>query len=430
VNKYLKGDGTWATVSGGGSVSYDNTTINENSSNQLQTIGIIDQNSGNALQVWKGTETEWNTGSGQPFMWYQWVNIDKDSSVLDNMFASKAVFGNGIYIAVGRNGAINSSYDGKYWNAETSGVNVNLTNATFGQGKFVTVGVSGTIITSTDGKSWTAQTSGTQEDLSAVAYNEGMNMFMVVGGNGTVLVGQDITSLSSINSYTQEHLRAVAVTQTGFMAVGDNDTIVEYDGSGCNASQTGTQDSWNGVAVYSEYNASNFWEQIMIAGSLGHILSYDGNSWTTEYTDQNSTFNFDDITYGSGRFVACSRFGLVYGNSQAWQEYSDSLGDNISFINGKFYSLSRDAVILTFNDCYTDTSMVSSTPDVIIYDKPNEQSSLIFEFGQDSDSMDLSNNKTYHYVGADSGYASVGYEHPDYICFIDGVGVKIGCKKF
>ena len=40
---------------GGGSVSIDNTSITENSSNQIQTVGVIDQKTGNANKQWTGT---------------------------------------------------------------------------------------------------------------------------------------------------------------------------------------------------------------------------------------------------------------------------------------------------------------------------------------------------------------------------------------
>ena len=45
---------------GGGSVSIDNTSITENSSNQIQTVGVIDQKTGNANKQWTGTLQEYN----------------------------------------------------------------------------------------------------------------------------------------------------------------------------------------------------------------------------------------------------------------------------------------------------------------------------------------------------------------------------------
>jgi len=45
---------------GGGSVSIDNTSITENSSNQIQTVGVIDQKTGNANKQWTGTKAEYD----------------------------------------------------------------------------------------------------------------------------------------------------------------------------------------------------------------------------------------------------------------------------------------------------------------------------------------------------------------------------------
>ena len=45
---------------GGGSVSIDNTSITENSSNQIQTVGVIDQKTGNANKQWTGTLAQYN----------------------------------------------------------------------------------------------------------------------------------------------------------------------------------------------------------------------------------------------------------------------------------------------------------------------------------------------------------------------------------
>lgn len=50
---------TFTGGGGGGSVSIDNTSITENSSNQIQTVGVIDQKTGNANKQWTGTLQEY-----------------------------------------------------------------------------------------------------------------------------------------------------------------------------------------------------------------------------------------------------------------------------------------------------------------------------------------------------------------------------------
>lgn len=58
-----KQDNTTVTFSGGGggsSVDIDNSSITKNSSDQIQTVGVIDQNTGNANKQWTGTLAEYN----------------------------------------------------------------------------------------------------------------------------------------------------------------------------------------------------------------------------------------------------------------------------------------------------------------------------------------------------------------------------------
>lgn len=57
---------------GGGSVDIDNLSITENASNQLQTVGVINQNNtSTAIKTWTGTLAQYN--ALKPFPLYAWV---------------------------------------------------------------------------------------------------------------------------------------------------------------------------------------------------------------------------------------------------------------------------------------------------------------------------------------------------------------------
>lgn len=57
--KFLKENGTWAEVGGG--VSTDGISITTNSSDEIQTIGVIDQNNTtNAIKTWTGTKAQYD----------------------------------------------------------------------------------------------------------------------------------------------------------------------------------------------------------------------------------------------------------------------------------------------------------------------------------------------------------------------------------
>jgi hypothetical protein len=57
-------------------------------------------------------------------------------------------YGNGLFVAVGEDGAILTSPDGVNWTRRTSGTRNGLESVTYGNGLFVAVGEWGTILTS------------------------------------------------------------------------------------------------------------------------------------------------------------------------------------------------------------------------------------------------------------------------------------------
>ena len=83
--KYLTTNGTtasWSTVSA--SVSYDGDTINENSSNELQAIGVIEKNAGNVKYDWVGTLAQWQAGRTAetiPDSWFCYIIDDESTSI-------------------------------------------------------------------------------------------------------------------------------------------------------------------------------------------------------------------------------------------------------------------------------------------------------------------------------------------------------------
>ena len=75
-------------------------------------------------------------------------------------------FGQGIFVAVGRLGAIAVSSNGLDWTRLPALNGRSLRNVTYGNGKFICVGEAGTVQTSTDGYNWVSQTSGTSITLN------------------------------------------------------------------------------------------------------------------------------------------------------------------------------------------------------------------------------------------------------------------------
>lgn len=80
--KFLRGDGTWAAA--GGSANIDNKSITQNNDSQIQTIGVIDQNSGNAIKKWSGTEAEFEAITNKDLDTEYTIEDDEDVPVVNS----------------------------------------------------------------------------------------------------------------------------------------------------------------------------------------------------------------------------------------------------------------------------------------------------------------------------------------------------------
>ncbi len=85
-------------------------------------------------------------------------------------------FGNNVFVAVGRNGAVASSSDGVTWTSRNSEVAYDLYAVAYGNETFVAVGLanfSGSqITTSPDGINWTSRGSGYNNGFVSIAYGD------------------------------------------------------------------------------------------------------------------------------------------------------------------------------------------------------------------------------------------------------------------
>ncbi len=100
-------------------------------------------------------------------------------------------FGNGIYAAVGGSGTILYSRDGTNWLPAATTTSERLNSVTYGNGLFVAVGKSATVAVSSNGMQWTSRSyqgglSDNARFLQGVAWGNGR--FVAAGKGGTVLV--------------------------------------------------------------------------------------------------------------------------------------------------------------------------------------------------------------------------------------------------
>src|SRR5689334_16363927 len=89
--------------------------------------------------------------------------------------------------------------------------------------RFVAVGAEGTIVASQDGKSFVATSSGTTSNLTRFAYGEGV--VVAVGEDGMIVASKTGLDFAMRYSPTDVALAHVIFTGERFIAVGGNDEV-------------------------------------------------------------------------------------------------------------------------------------------------------------------------------------------------------------
>ncbi len=229
--------------------------------------------------------------------------------------------GQGLFVAVGEDetgaGTILDSTDGKNWTAATytAAPNGRLKAVAYGvangQAQFVAVGDNGVIITSVDGRNWSSPASyapgaDTRDSLAAVASGNGR--FVAVGytngesfyWDGTGAWSQGGSGLGGLNTGTGSDFTGVAFGNGQFVAV-------DY-GGGIDTSPDGN--TWlETAAVYGKGSAGlsaiAYGNGLFVAvGENGGIFASRTGSCNWIQIESDTTEPLYGIAYGSGAFVA------------------------------------------------------------------------------------------------------------------------------
>ena len=410
--KFLTTDGTdasWATVS---------ATIQ----NQNTAVGAT-----TPLEFWEGTSSEYNSGGGSQ-TYYNWqsggsVNVTSTSiSFTPKDFA----YGNGKYVAVGTGGAIYSSTDGgNNWTAETSGVSVDLNGIAYGNNKFIAVGNSGTIISSSGDGSWSAETSDTTSNLTSIAYGNNVFVTGAVGryssGNGTWTAtnlgnrGGDVTFVdgyfySAGWGRIEEYRRYYNTYKS---ADGATFTFLSSPTSASEEASTNQSICGAGSCVYISANSDYYYSTdggaTWINGSYLTDVAYDG---TTYYAVSGIVFksSTDGVTWTTIQYITGNIKYLCYGNAII------GVGES-----GGFTILTYGSALNAYT---TDENPTTSS---VVYSEPNVTSALtITAVGTGTITCSDTNTYNYNSAGNQTVTQTVGEAHPDWICLIEGVGIKKG----
>lgn len=144
------------------------------------------------------------------------INSSSSSALTD------ITYGNGKFVAVGRNGYAFYSSDGVTWTAITQFGTVNINAVTYANNMFVAVCDSATICYSTDGQTWKNRFSlSSGGNFYDIVFGNGR--FVVVGVNGTTYQATDPTTSANwtlLGGMSNINMNAVAYGNGKFVAVG------------------------------------------------------------------------------------------------------------------------------------------------------------------------------------------------------------------
>lgn len=168
--------------------------------------------------------------------------------------------------------------------------------------------------------------SNTDEWLKGIWGNGATDVY-AVGENGTIL-RYDGSTWSNMESWTMEHLYAVwGNSDMDIYSVGATGTILHYDGSTWTSMESGTIENLRGVWGSSETD-------IFAVGDNGTILHYDGSIWS--FMNSETTAWLLGLWGSSGADVFAT--GGNYDATKGWWDASSWDGGTILHYDGDSWS--------------------------------------------------------------------------------------------
>lgn len=463
------------TIETSSTPNVDGTTISYNTNDALQTIAVKNVRDDSTLPIWHGTEYQWN--HGDPTIWYYWQTSvtalwTSGGTLPSSGEWSPPVYGNN-RLLTRKNSSTEACFsinEGNTWETLTLPYSEGMGNPAFGKGVFVIGGWTHIIYSTDNGENWQNAQKPSGNGWTNVLFGNNNFVSYQYGSNNAAYSTDGITWITTNlpESIYQEvffyvggvfFIRNSALSYF-HISLDDGETWVK---SG-NLPSSGNWNSiayGNGCFVCSKY------------GSRQAAKSYDNGATWTEIT---LPVTISKVEYGNGIFVIMGENYAIYSNDngETWNSVSNNASvsrwsqsiyadgkflfiannsdkavystDGVTwtyillpssgswvhpvYCNNKFVTIkqsSTDSAIFTvqYDKCYTDTANPTTTS--VVYSEPETVSSYTIS-SVTSGAITLSNNNTYYYnqSGNVQTYQTVGDAHPEYLCFIDGVGVKIG----
>jgi hypothetical protein len=277
-------------------------------------------------------------------------------------------FGNGLFVAVGNDGAIHTSPDGTTWTARDSTVGSRLLGVTYGAGKFVVVGTRGRILSSVNGSTWSKETSGTPDRLEGVRFlgvffvavgengttltslngtawtkrsqgstrdldgmTKGNGLIVMAGKGGTILTSSNGAQYVEQNSGVTNDLHGIGYGNGLFVAVGEPEIIL----TSSNAVNWQVRHSGGISALKSVRRGNSSWVAVGTEGTI--LTSVDGVIWTPRVSTTCNDLN--DVVYGEGLYVVVGDNSppngtmLTSSDGVTWTRRPQFIGKNLRSVN-------------------------------------------------------------------------------------------------
>ena len=238
-------------------------------------------------------------------------------------------YGNGLFVAVANGGSVMTSPDGITWTARSASKPSAWYSVTFGNNLFVAVSSTGSVMTSPDGITWTTRTAAEANYWDSVVYGNGLFVAVAYTGTHLVMTSPDGITWTARNAAGANEWQSVAFGNGMFVAVADNGTnsiMSSVDGitwTGRGSYTTGKITYGNGLFV-----------SVTQGGDTKIMTSFDGINWTTRVAP--STAGWSSVTYGNGLFVAVSYGSTSVITSPASYSYNYTVikADGSNYIDG------------------------------------------------------------------------------------------------
>jgi hypothetical protein len=253
------------------------------------------------------------------------------TAVSNSTFGSDIIeaiaFGNGTFVAVGGGGKIAYSSNGTSWTAATNILySPYLRAIAYGNNMFVAGGGYGTVAYSSNGITWTrVDISDIMDDIGEIAYGNGTFVAsdyysgtIVWSTNGTTWTAVDVESIFEKDDGIGDRRGAIAYGNNKFVLIGNDDDyedvlLTSPDG------KTWTQEKVNEDNFIYDCEAIVYVNNKFVAvGNLGWVMtSTNGTSWTLpKYSDTNIRYKIYALAYGNGTFVVGGKDGKMSYSSE------------------------------------------------------------------------------------------------------------------